>query len=65
MAGFFGGVFQIVLAVILVTTVLIPTLKGVNQSSWTAGEIAIFSLATLVSIGGLVNGIANVFGLGF
>lgn len=62
--GVFSGVIQIVFAVILVTSVLIPTLKAVNQSGWSASEIAVFALASIVSIFGLVNGIANVFGLG-
>ena len=64
MAGLFGGVLQLVLSVILVTSVLVPTIKNSNTTGWTASEIAVFSLATLAAIFGLVNGIANVFGLG-
>jgi hypothetical protein len=65
MAGMFQGVLQLVMAVILVTTVLIPQIKGVNTSTWTTSEIAVFGLASLVTVFGLVNGIANLFGLGY
>ena len=78
MAGMFGGVLQLVMSVILVTGVLVPILKTTNttgyivnesgvlvtKGAWTASEVAVFSLATLAAIFGLVNGIANVFGLG-
>lgn len=65
MPGMFSGILQLVMAVILVTSVLIPQLKGTNTSGWTTSEVAVFALATLVSIFGLVNGIANLFGLGY
>lgn len=61
----FSGILQLVMAVILVTSVLIPQLKGVNTTTWSVSEIAVFGLASLVSIFGLVNGIANLFGLGY
>jgi hypothetical protein len=65
MAGMFGGVLQLVMAVILVTSVLIPTLKNTTTTSWTTAEITVFGLCSLAAIFGLVNGIANLFGLGY
>jgi hypothetical protein len=65
MAGMFSGVLQLVMAVILVTAILIPTLKNTSTAGWSTSEIAVFGLASLASIFGLVNGIANLFGLGF
>jgi hypothetical protein len=65
MAGLFAGILQLVMAVILVTSVLIPQLKTTNTTGWTTSEIAVFALASLVAIFGLVNGIANLFGLGY
>lgn len=65
MPGMFSGILQLVMAVILVTAVLIPQLKTTNTTGWTASEVAVFALASLVSIFGLVNGIANLFGLGY
>jgi hypothetical protein len=65
MPGMFAGILQLVMAVILVTSVLIPQLKNTSTTGWTVSEIAVFGLASLVSIFGLVNGIANLFGLGY
>ena len=65
MAGMFAGVLQIVFAVILTTQVLIPQFKNANQSGWSAGEIALWSILSLLAIGGVANGVANVFGFGF
>lgn len=65
MAGMFSGVLQLVMAVILVTSVLIPQLKNTNTTGWTTAEITVFGLCSLASIFGLVNGIANLFGLGY
>jgi hypothetical protein len=65
MPGMFSGILQLVMAVILVTAVLIPQLKATCTTGWSVSEIAVFGLASLVSIFGLVNGIANLFGLGY
>jgi hypothetical protein len=65
MAGMFGGILQLVMTVILVTAVLIPTLKNTNSSTWTTAEVTVFGLCSLAAIFGLVNGIANMFGLGY
>jgi len=65
MPGMFAGILQLVMAVILVTSVLIPQLKNISTTGWSAAEVAVFGLASLVSIFGLVNGIANLFGLGY
>lgn len=65
MAGMFGGILQLVMAVILVVNVLVPTIKDANTTGWTASEVAVFGLASLAAIFGLVNGIANLFGLGY
>jgi hypothetical protein len=64
MASFFGGVLQLGLAVTVATAYLIPTIKGVNTSTWTAPEIALWALASLAVIAGVINGILNLFGLG-
>ena len=58
-----GGIIALTLGVIMVTTVLIPTVKGVNTSGWTSGEIAVFSLVSLGSLLGIGYGAFTVFGL--
>ena len=65
MAGMFGGILQLVMSVILVTAVLVPTLKDTNTSTWSEAEVTVFGLCSLAAIFGLVNGIANLFGLGY
>lgn len=63
MANLFGGIMSLVLSVILITSVVIPTVKGVNTTGYTAGEIALLALVSLVSIMGLVYGAGSIFGL--
>jgi len=58
-----GGIIALTLGVIMVTTVLIPTVKGVNTTGWSAGEIAVFSLVGLGSLLGIGYGAFTVFGL--
>jgi len=58
-----AGVVSLTLSVIMVTTILVPTIKGVNTTGWSASEIAMIGLASLASIIGLVYGILAVFGL--
>lgn len=64
MANFFGGVLQLTLGVIVTTTVLIPTYKDTNTSTWSTAEVALWGLTTLAVIAGLVNGTLNLFGMG-
>lgn len=58
-----SGVISLTLGVIMVTTVLIPTVKGVNTTEWTTSEIAIFGLITLGSLIGVGYGAFTIFGL--
>lgn len=58
-----GGIISLTLGVLMVTNVLIPTIKGANTSGWSSGEIAVFSLASLGSLLGIGYGAFAVFGL--
>lgn len=58
-----SGVISLTLGVIMVTTVLIPTVKGVNTTEWTTSEIAIFGLITLGSLIDVGYGAFTIFGL--
>jgi len=62
MASLIGGIIGLTITVILVTTVLIPTITGTNTSTWDAQTIAIFSVTGLVAVAGLVYAIGNFFG---
>ena len=61
--GIFGGVLSLTLSAVLVTSVLIPTLKNSDQTNWTASEVTVFGLASLGAIFGLVYGVLAVFGV--
>lgn len=63
MANMFGGIFTLVLSIILIAQVVIPIVKDQNVTTWSTGEVALWGLITLVSIMGLVYGAGAVFGL--
>lgn len=62
MASLFGGILALVMSVILITSVVIPTVKNVNSDGWTTSEVALLALVTIVSLMGLSYGAANIFG---
>lgn len=62
MASLIGGIIGLTITVILVTTVLIPTITGTNTSTWDTQTVAIFSVTSLVAVAGLVYAIGNFFG---
>jgi len=63
MKGIFGGVISLVLSVILIATVVVPTVKDQNTSGWTTAETTVFGLVSLMSIFGLAYGAGSIFGL--
>ena len=63
MANFILGLISLTIGVIVLASVFITTVKGTNTSSFTAGEVALWGLLTLVAIAGMLYGVLNVFGL--
>jgi hypothetical protein len=63
MANFVGGIISLVLGIVLVSNLFMPTVKQTNTSSWTSGEIAMWSVVGLAAIIGIVYGAFNIFGL--
>ena len=63
MANFVAGIISLTLGVVLVVNLFMPTVKGANTSSWTAGEIAMWGVVGLAAIIGIVYGAFNIFGL--
>lgn len=57
------GIISITLGVIMLANVFISTVKGVNTTGWSSGEIALWSVLTLAGIIGIVYGTFAVFGL--
>jgi len=62
MASLIGGIIGLTVTVILVTTVLVPTIVDTNTTGWDTQTVAIFSIASLVAVAGLVYAIGNFFG---
>jgi len=58
-----SGIIAITLGVIMLANVFIPVVKGVNTSTWTAGEVALWGVLVLGGIIGIVYGTFAVFGL--
>lgn len=57
------GIISITVSAIVLANVFIVVVKGVNTSTWTASEVALWGLLTLMGIIGLVYGIGSVFGI--
>lgn len=57
------GIISITLGVIMLANVFIPVVKGVNTTTWTAGESALWTVVGLGGIIGIVYGTFVVFGL--
>jgi hypothetical protein len=57
------GIISITLGVIMLANVFIPVVKGVNTTTWSAGEVALWGVLVLGGIIGIVYGTFSVFGL--
>lgn len=63
MGNFISGVISLTLGVIMVSSVLIPQVKGTNTDSWTTAEVTLWGVVTLGGIIGIVYGSFAIFGL--
>jgi hypothetical protein len=63
LANFVVGILSLTIGAIVLSSVLITTLKSANQSGWGTGEIALWGTISLVSIAGMVYGAMAVFGM--
>ena len=63
MANFVGGIISLVLGIVLIANLFMPTVKGVNTTTWSAGEVAMWGVVGLAAIIGIVYGAFNLFGL--
>lgn len=63
MANFVGGIMSLVLSVVLIASVVVPTVIDQNTTNWDASTKTIFGLVSLISVAGLVYAAGNLFGL--
>ena len=61
--SFIKAIMGLTVSVIVTTTVLVPTLKDINQDGYTSAETSMVVLASLIAIIGLVYGIGAAFGM--
>lgn len=57
------AIISLTITVIVITSVFIPQVQGTNTSAWSTGEVALWSVVTLVAIAGFVYNVAAAFGL--
>jgi len=63
MANIVGAIVGLTIGIIMFANVLMPTLKGTNTSEWTSSEIAMWGVAGLGGVVGIVYGILAAFGV--
>ena len=63
MANFIMGIISLTIAVVIMASVFIFTVKNQSTTGWSTAEISMWGLLTLVGIVGLLYGVLNVFGL--
>lgn len=77
MANFISGILSLTIGAVVLSSVFIATIKTTDTASatcyyanntpytcsWSAGEIALWGLLSLVGIAGMVYGVMNVFGI--
>ena len=63
MTNFITGILSLTISIVVLTGVFITTIKGVDTSTWSSAETALWGLLTIAGIAGIVYGTLNVFGL--
>lgn len=62
-ANFISGIISLSLGIIVFANVFMPTVKGVNTSTYSTSEIALWGVVGLAGVIGIVYGVLAVFGL--
>jgi hypothetical protein len=60
---FIQGIIAVSIAAVMLNSVYLTTIHGVNTSTWSTGDAALWGVLSTIGIVGLVYGTANVFGL--
>lgn len=59
----FTGVLTAVLSVILITSVLLPTVYSANKTTWDTATVAVYAIIPLTAVFGLVYVMLGIFGI--
>ena len=63
MPNMITGIISITIGAVILASVFMTTIKATNTSTWSASEIAMWGLLSLIGVVGLLYGVLNVFGL--
>jgi len=63
MSNIVGSIVGLTLGVILFASVLMPQIKDTNTSGWSTSEVAMWGVAGLGGVVGIVYGILSAFGV--
>jgi hypothetical protein len=63
MANFISGIISLSIGVIMMASVFMTTVHDTNTSTWSASEVALWSVVGLVGVVGILYGALNVFGV--
>ena len=63
MANFIQGIISLTIGAVIMANVFIYTIKNTSTTGWSAAEITMWGLLTLIGIVGLVFGVLSVFGI--
>jgi len=63
MANFIMGIISLSISVVVLANVFIFTVKNTSTTGWTASEVTMWDLLSLIAIVGLVFGVMQVFGI--
>jgi len=63
MGNFISGIISLSIGIIMMASVYMTTVKTTNTSTWSASEVALWSVVGLVGVVGIVYGALNVFGV--
>ena len=61
--GLIGGIIAVTIGVIMATSLLMPTIKSANTSGWSTSELALWAVAGLAVVIGVVLLVFNAFGV--
>jgi hypothetical protein len=64
MADFIRAIIGLTIGIVVFASLYMSTVKTTNQSGWTAQEITLWGLLSIVGIVGIVYAVLNIFGIG-
>ena len=64
MADFIRAIIGLTIGVVVFASLYMTTIKTTNTTTWTAQEVTLWGLLSIVGIVGLVYAVLNVFGIG-